>query len=469
MDSPGVAAGAGPTESPSDATDTTTEALDTSQPVDTETLQGGTVAGNYVIEDVLGVGGGGIVYLARHKVLRRKSALKVLRRHLANSPKMTARFVREATTVTMIGHPNIVEVYEFGELEDGRPFYVMELIEGTDLRKLLTLHGRLTPLEALDILEPVCLALAAAHEAGVVHRDLKASNVLVIEKNAQRVIKLVDFGIAKLLHPEPGDMGLTTPGSVLGTVHTMSPEQVLCEAIDVRTDVYSLGILLFHLLTGRLPFQGRREEIARMHLDVSRPRPSDFAAVPPAIDAIVLRAMDRFKDRRYQTVASFLTDLRRAVLGEAAAAADASGMTIGAYVEIRTTVEEEDDALLDELTNVLDLCEAALHDGGFALPLQTSNALLGVKALPAAAEEQRAACEQVRQSANDLLEQIANRDFIDPRVFVTISLHVDNGVCQMTNEGLEVKGGPILQTENWAPPQEAQGLYLSSAFEQALK
>jgi len=177
--------------------------------VDPDELRPGTTAGAYILTRELASGGGGTVYEAQHKLLGRKAAVKILRRELAASPQMVARFLREALAVNMIKHPSIVDIYEFGELSDGRPFYVMELLEGHDLRKLLTDRGRFSPEEVLEILRPVCSALEAAHSQGSVHRDLKASNIHIVDQHGQRVVKLLDFGIAKLMQPENAEAGLT--------------------------------------------------------------------------------------------------------------------------------------------------------------------------------------------------------------------------------------------------------------------
>src|SRR5262249_41805674 len=172
------------------------------QAVDPDALKPGTVAGAYVLKKELASGGGGTVYEAQHRLLGRRAAVKVLRRELASSPQMVARFLREALAVNMIKHPNIVDIYEFGELPDGRPFYVMELLEGTDLPSVLHDQGRLSPPEVLEVLGPVCSALGAAPARGIVHRGLKASNIFIAAGTAngdnttpKRVVKLLDFGI----------------------------------------------------------------------------------------------------------------------------------------------------------------------------------------------------------------------------------------------------------------------------------
>ena len=247
--------------------------------VDADALAPGTLAGPYVLKREIASGGGGTVYEAQHKVLGRKAAVKVLRRQLAASPQMVTRFVREAQAVNMIKHPAIVDIYEFDTLPDGRPFYVMELLEGTDVRSLLNERGRFTPAEVLEILEPVCSALQVAHEQGIVHRDLKASNIFVKSTGGdKRTIKLLDFGIAKLMHPDASEAGLTVVGTRLGTSYTMAPEQIRGDGVDPRTDIYALGVVLYHLLTGQYPFRAETmTDIERMHLEAPPPRPSQAA------------------------------------------------------------------------------------------------------------------------------------------------------------------------------------------------
>ena len=238
----------------------------------------------------------------------------MLRRQLAASPQMVTRFVREAQAVNMIKHPAIVDIYEFDTLPDGRPFYVMELLEGTDVRSLLNERGRFTPAEVLEILEPVCSALQVAHEQGIVHRDLKASNIFVKTSGGTRSIKLLDFGIAKLMHPDASEAGLTVVGTRLGTSYTMAPEQIRGDGVDPRTDIYALGVVLYHLLTGQYPFRAETmTDIERMHLEAPPPRPSQAAAVSPAFDAVVLRCMEKTAERRYQSVKAFIEALREAV------------------------------------------------------------------------------------------------------------------------------------------------------------
>lgn len=418
-------------------------------------LPPGTMAGQYMLQRLIGSGGGGMVYAAEHRLLKRPAAVKVLRREKAAMASMVTRFLREAMAVNMIRHPNIVDIFEFGELADGRPFYVMELLEGTNLRKLVQLRGRFSPADALAMLEPVCGALEAAHKAGVVHRDLKASNITVLETGTERVVKLLDFGIAKLLHPEPGGAGLTEAGSMLGTSHYMAPEQVRGEQVDTRVDVYALGVLLYQLLTAQYPFQSEKtEEIAWMHLTAPVPRVSQSAPVPPALDDVVIKAMEKDREKRYPSVVAFLEALREASGAAPIVTEDEHPVpAAGIYVEVRVADEagdDADDAVLDDIGTVLDEAEQRLKDAEFLLPLHTSNALLGVKRLGEGVE---AADEQAAiVLAQELHEALAGRVGADSRVHVNVSVRIDGAVIRSRASGeTEVIGGPLLSFDQWAP------------------
>ena len=181
----------------------------------------GTPAGAYVVTRFIDRGGGGSVYEARHKTLPRRAAVKVLHGRLAALPKMVERFTREIQVLNLLRHPNIVEVYEVGVLPDGRPFYVMEYVGGETLHQVLKARERLSPEEALAILDPVCGALAAAHAASIIHRDVKASNIS-IDDGAPPTVKLLDFGIAKLLGRDQASSE-TTAGRQIGTLTIMAP------------------------------------------------------------------------------------------------------------------------------------------------------------------------------------------------------------------------------------------------------
>jgi len=437
------------------------------QPVirDPELLEEGSLAGQYRICQVLGSGGGGIIYSARHRMLKRDAAVKVLRRDMAASPTMVARFEREATAVNTIRHPNIVDIYEFGELPDGRPFYVMELLVGTDLRKLLRVQGRYAPEEVLQVLDPVCQALDAAHRAGFVHRDLKASNIVVCGAGEGRVIKLVDFGIAKLLHPEPGSQGLTEAGMMLGTWHNMAPEQIRGEQIDHRADIYALGVLTYQLVTGQLPFTSdQRQDITWMHLTSPAPRPSHAVPVPTALDDVVLRCMEKDRERRYPTVLDFLADLRRAC-GRVEEGATENAQAVAIYIELSTeegSDDDIDDALLEDMSNVLDAAEEALTENGFSLPIHTSNALLGAKVLTFAGNEEERS--QVIDFAHQLQRQMAGRTSPHPKLQVKVSVRSDDAVVREAEGRVEVSGGPLLDVDEWASVHDGSDVFVNDAF-----
>ena len=357
----------------------------------------GAAAGDYLVTELIARGGCGSVYRARHRTLDRSAAVKVLHGPLALLPKMVQRFAREVRVVGMLRHPNIVEIYDVGALADHRPYFAMEYLSGRTLSMILEEQGRMSPLEVLEVLEPVCAALAAAHAAGVIHRDVKASNIMV--DGATGHVKLLDFGIAKLVGPQAGPIGLTSEGRQVGTLTIMAPEQLPGGPVDARIDIYALGVLLFRLLTGRLPFDGKNAiTLAQQHLEEPAPRPSARIPVAPSFDAIVLRCLEKRPERRYDTVEDFLDALRRAArLGRHGPAGprretgpsaprrrcrSASASTSrSACAPKATTI---DDAFVADAGAILDLAEDALRDGGFVLAALTGSSVLGVRVLPEA-------------------------------------------------------------------------------------
>ncbi|HVY48703.1 MAG TPA: serine/threonine-protein kinase, partial [Minicystis sp.] len=215
---------------------------------------GKVVDGRYEVVSVLGEGGMGTIYEVRHATLGRRFALKVLRRDIAD-PELVARFIQEAKAAAAIGHPNIVAVNDFGSIPVERggtvPYFVMERLEGASLAEVLRERGMLAPRRAAGIVLQCAAGLAATHEAGVVHRDLKPDNVFLVRHGDREAVKLLDFGVAKMA----GAGRLTRAGTVYGTPHYMSPEQAAGHAVDHRADVYALGIILYECLSGRVPFE----------------------------------------------------------------------------------------------------------------------------------------------------------------------------------------------------------------------
>jgi serine/threonine-protein kinase len=403
----------------------------------------GTRVGEYVVKGLLGAGAHGAVFLAEHRVLGRRAAVKVLHHEVAESREMTARFVREAQAVNRVRHPDIVDIYDIGELPDGRPYCVMELLEGRTLKALLDERAPLPPAEAVAYLAKVCQALQAAHAVGVVHRDVKAGNIMLLSEGEAPAVKLLDFGVAKLL--APGGDGLTVVGQRIGTASCMSPEQIRGESIDLRADVYALGVLLYQMLTGRRPFEAADPaEVERMHLEVAPPRPSALAAVPPALDAVVARCLEKDRERRFPSAIAVLEAAHDALAGGPLGALRAAP-AVAVHVSLRPAGTAGQEALLAQ-ADACDAAEAALRGEGFALVLATASSLLGVRLLgaePGAALLGRA--EAVTWSRG-LAESLAR-----PGIDVAVCVHASEAEVRDGAEGPEVVGGPICEPERWLP------------------
>lgn len=282
-------------------------------------LLGTTVADRYKILKVLGEGGMGRVYLAEHARMGRRCAVKVMNPMLASSPDAVARFNREAANASQINHPNVAAVYDFGETDDGTLYIAMELVEGETLSALLHREHALTPVRAVQIIKQAADALAAAHELGIVHRDLKPDNIMLArQRDGSDVVKVVDFGIAKATTGSGGNgsQTVTTAGVSLGTPEYMSPEQLAGEKLDNRSDIYSLGLILFSVLTGELPFPRltSKETLVRR---LTSP-PHTLAEVRPEVGwpLGLQRALDRALSpepgERYEDVSEFGRDLMNA-------------------------------------------------------------------------------------------------------------------------------------------------------------
>jgi tRNA A-37 threonylcarbamoyl transferase component Bud32 len=279
-------------------------------------LSPGTMVGAYRIERHVGAGGVGTVYAAIEPVIKKRVAIKVLKRSYAEDAAMAARFEREARAANEIHHPGIVDVFAIGALPDGRPYLVMSLLEGRSLRAELSARERLPPAEAWRIVREVAEALAAAHDAGVVHRDLKPDNVFLERFGAEGAgplaqrVRLLDFGIAKVQATEEGDapMKLTATGVPIGTPAYMSPEQWWCQDITARTDQYALGVMLFEALAGRPPFASAQfVELVQQHVHEPPPRLSDVGiAVAPAIQGLLDKALAKSADDRFASMRALI-------------------------------------------------------------------------------------------------------------------------------------------------------------------
>jgi hypothetical protein len=264
---------------------------------------GSTLGGRYRLVELLGQGGMATIFRAHDGQLGRDVAVKLLRPEFGQDPDFLQRFREEARAAASLSHPNIVAVFDFGQDVSG-PYIVMELIEGQDLASILREQGALAPRQAARICAEVGKALHAAHVRGIVHRDVKPSNVLVAHDGR---VKVADFGIARALT----ESQLTLPGTTMGSVHYFSPEQARGENATVASDVYALGIVLFETLTGQRPFSGDgAAAVALARLTTPPPRPSSIrSSVPPSLDAIVLRAMALEPGARFASAAAMASTI----------------------------------------------------------------------------------------------------------------------------------------------------------------
>ena len=281
-------------------------------------LERGAMVGEYRVESLVGVGGFGRVYRAVHPVIGKTVAVKVLSRRFSADATFVARFVDEARAVNVIRHPNIIDIFAFGALPDGRHYYVMEFLHGTTLQEYLDDSGALEVDVALGILRGVARALGAAHGASIAHRDLKPDNVFLVrtERDTQVQVKLLDFGIAKLLG-EAVSASRTSTGSPLGTPDYMSPEQCRGRSVDHRADIYAFGLLAFQLLAGDAPFDGESAiDVLFMQVNTPAPRMSEMnPAVPSALDGPVLHMLEKDPEKRPATIAAAMDELATAAAG----------------------------------------------------------------------------------------------------------------------------------------------------------
>ena len=272
-------------------------------PEDADPMLGVVLADAFQIVRCIGEGGMARVYEARHvRLANKRFAVKVLLPAHAQSPEIVARFQREAEAASGIGHPNVIDVYDVHHTDDGLPYIVCEYLDGTDLATLIDDRGSIDVLLAVGIVRQVCRALAAAHARGIVHRDVKPENVFLVGDPDLPVVKVIDFGISKV--DQTGGATLTRTGMIMGTPGYMPPEQARGARADHRADIYGVGAMLYHALTGRLPFdyEDPGEALsAVLTMDPPRPRSID-PSIPPALELIIQRAMAKDPDDRFATM-----------------------------------------------------------------------------------------------------------------------------------------------------------------------
>jgi serine/threonine protein kinase len=279
-------------------------------------LVGSILADRYHVIRRIGEGGMGQVYLAEHVKMKRKSAVKVLHQGMVHDPDAISRFNREASNASQIQHPNVAAIYDFGETPEGLIYLAMEFVDGEPLTKIIERHGALTAARAADIGEQVASALEAAHDMGIIHRDLKPDNIMIARGRAgEDVAKVVDFGIAKAM--EGDDQKVTKTGLAIGTPEYMSPEQLGGDQLDSRTDIYSLGLVTFNMLTGQLPFPSVVSREALIMRLTEKPRTlaeiRNDVRWPPELQTVMDKALANHPADRYQHVSQFGRELVTAV------------------------------------------------------------------------------------------------------------------------------------------------------------
>jgi Tol biopolymer transport system component len=368
------------------------------------TLAAGTLLGPYEVLAPLGSGGMGEVYRARDRRLDRLVAVKVLPQDLTASPHALERFQREARAASALNHPNICTVHDVGETSDRRHFLVMELLEGETLHERLD-RGPLDVTQLLDLGIPLVDALDAAHGAGIVHRDIKPSNIFLVTRAGSIVPKILDFGLAKVTadtaaaaataQPTRAEAALTDPGSTVGTVAYMSPEQLRGEVLDARTDLFSFGLVLYEMATGQPAFGGTTRAVIAAEILHRQPVPPRQRRpdLPPRLEDVILKALEKDRDVRYQTASDLRADFRRVkrewdseqarrvaqVQGHAEADGVATGTHPGPHVTSAVGAAADSASRTDPASSDTQLAVALVkrHRGGLALAAAIAMALAG--------------------------------------------------------------------------------------------
>jgi len=282
-----------------------------------ENLIGRTLNHRYMVEDKIGEGGFGAVFRGKQIATGREVALKILHPHNVHDETIVARFRREAEACSKLRDPHTVTTYDFDETPDGILYLAMELLRGRALHHLQKAEGPLGATRVLRILDQVAASLSEAHANGIVHRDMKPENVFIESRGGEDHVKVLDFGIAKVMSDDRQVPALTAVGQTLGTLEFMSPEQLRGQKLDGRSDIYALGMMAYEMLTGKLPFQSAKTpiDIINFHMKTDAPPPSrlaDNVAIPAAVDGIIVKMVQKDREDRFANANALREEIARA-------------------------------------------------------------------------------------------------------------------------------------------------------------
>jgi len=398
----------------------------------------GDVLGPYIVEMIVGRGGSGVVYRARRVEDELPVAIKILNRAHADVPMALSRFQAEVDIVRSLGAPGVTEIYGLGSTQDGRPYVAMEWLEGQTLESL-RLAGPMPLGRVVSLMGKLCDVVAQVHAAGIVHRDLKAANVMVVGVGAEERIKLLDFGVAKFFTDKSS---LTLQGTRIGTPSYMAPEQITGGRITPQTDIYALGVMLYSMLTGQLPFQAATPvEVEEMHLENRPPRATDVVEVPFAVDDVIRRCLAKKTIQRHGSVADFMEELELAarVRGSASSALRSGRAgAVGVFVAV-------DPLQKAQAQKTMDVTRRIFADEGIEIALEDDDGtwLLGVLGVSRGGIVSRAARENALAAAIDVLGSS------DADVPVRIVVHAALVTTLSVEGAAQIVGGELLSIASW--------------------
>jgi eukaryotic-like serine/threonine-protein kinase len=284
---------------------------------ETDQVIGLVLDSKYKIERLIGKGGMGNVYEAKHLHMGLPVAIKILHAHLIKDGTAVERFRREARSARTVNHQNAISIMDFGVTSENILYLVMELINGISLHEILKKETCLESVRAVNLMKQVCLAVDAAHQKNIVHRDLKPDNILIVDyAQTKEKVKVIDFSIAKVKQNDAENVNLTSAGVVVGTPHYISPEQAQGFVLDHRSDIYSMGIILYQCLTGQVPFNGKTSAMLLMQHIQAQPKPlrSLKPNIPQQLEDVVLRALAKSAEERQQTAAQLAEEMENALV-----------------------------------------------------------------------------------------------------------------------------------------------------------